>query len=335
MLPSFRHARSRLWRPEHDFLLLVEAVDPGWCGTIDWFLDHRDEIRDALDRFGAVYFRGFPGDSHQFEAAIDAIAGDPLTYAGGVSPRSSIHGTVYTATDAPPALAIVQHHEMSYHQFTPHYICFYCDTPPTEGGATPLADGRQFGAAMVAAEPEVMARLEEQGVLFVRNYNEANFKGWREAWNTSDRAELERMLRDSEVEWEWLADEWLQTRQRLPAILRDPVSCAPILFSCIHLWHRWYVRKMNAATGVPLPDDPAKQPYATFFGDGSPIPDEFVARMHEVYLAHSIAIPYRQHDFAIVNNLLVSHGRQSYAGPRKVFVTMRERVYLKEVGARG
>jgi alpha-ketoglutarate-dependent taurine dioxygenase len=326
--PKLRGVDIRVWDEANDFILFVEATAPSTCGKIEWFVEHKAEIRAALDRFGAVFFRGFPGDSHAFEATIDALAGDPLSYAGGVSPRSSVHGTVYTATDAPPGLAIVQHHELSYNRYAPRYICFYCDTPPADGGATPLTDGRRFGRTLATAAPEVVGAFEREGVLFVRNYNEANFKGWREAWNTSDRAALETMLREADVEWEWLEPEWLRTRQRLPAIVRDPASGARVLFSCVHLWHRWYVTKMNAATGVPLPDDPAKQPYATFFGDGSAIPEDFVALMHETFAAQSVAIPYRKNDFVLVNNLLVTHGRQSYVPPRKVYVTMREKVLL-------
>jgi alpha-ketoglutarate-dependent taurine dioxygenase len=328
--PRFRYAEARVHDGANGFLLLVEAGDPARCGTGEWFVDHRDAILDALGRFGAVFFRGFPGDSHRFEATLDLLAGDPLTYAGGVSPRSNVHGTVYTATDAPPELSIVQHHEMSYNTFTPRYISFYCDTAPAEGGATPISCGRRFGLSMAAEAPRVLDTLEERGVLFVRNYNEANFKGWREAWNTSSRAELESTLRQSNIESEWLDDDWLRTRQRLPAIARDPLSGARVLFSCIHLWHRWYVKKMNAATRVPLPDDEAKQPYATFFGDGTPIPEEFIALMHRTYEAQTVAIPYRQNDFMIVNNLLATHGRQSYVPPRRVFVTMRERVPLSD-----
>lgn len=327
-VPSLRHARTRLWDESHGFLLLVEASDPARCATAGWFAEHRDELRAAVDRFGAVYFRGFPIDSHRFEAMIDVLAGDPLGYAGGVSPRSAVHGTLYTATDAPPNLGIVQHHELSYHPFTPRYISFYCATPPPEGGATPITDGRRFGRTIAAAAPGDFAALEQRGVRFVRNYNQANTKGWREAWGTTDRDELEGMLAGVGCEWEWLADEWLQTRHRLPAIRRDPASDARILFSCIHLWHRSYVARMNAANGVELPDDPAKQPYATFFGDGAPIPEELIALMHETYRAQAVAIPYRQNDFMIVNNLLVTHGREPYVPPRAVFVTMRERVSL-------
>jgi alpha-ketoglutarate-dependent taurine dioxygenase len=292
-----------------------------------WIADHRETIHAALRRHGAVFFRGFAADSHRFEAAIDVLAGDPLTYVGGVSPRTSVHGTVYTATDAPPALAIVQHHEMSYHRFTPRYIGFFCETAPPDGGATPLTDARRVYRTLAAAAPDVVARLERDGARFVRNYNEANFKGWREAWGTSDRDELERLLADAGVTWEWPEPDWLRTTARLPAIARD-ADGARVVFSCVHLWHRWFVERMNAATGVALPDDPAKQPYATSFGDGSPIPEDFIALMHETYRTHAVSVAYRPGDFVVVNNLVATHGRQAFTPPRRVLVTMRERVFL-------
>lgn len=329
-VPRMRGVETALWDREHGFILTVNAVDPARCGTVEWFAEHKDAIRDALARFGAVFFRGFPGGSVQFEERIDALAQDPLTYVGGVAPRSTVHGTVYTATDAPPDLPIVQHHEMSYHSFTPRLIAFYCDTVPEAGGATPITDGRRFGRTLAAAAPDVLDELEAKGVLFVRNYNEANFKGWREAWSTNDRGELEARLRAAGVTWEWLGDEWLRTKQRLPAIVRDPTSGARILFSCVHLWHRWFVAKMNASTKVPLPDDPAKQPYATFFGDATPIPEDFIALMHDTFRAQMVAIPYAARDFMIVHNLLVTHGREPYTPPRKVYVMMRESVPLTD-----
>ena len=327
-VPRLPGVETELADREHGFTLFVKALDAKRCATAAWFAEHRDVIRGALARYGAVFFRGFASDSHGFEAIIDALAGDPLTYAGGVTPRSAVHGTVYTATDAPPDLAIVQHHEMSYHHVTPRYIGFYCDTAPISGGATPITDGRRVARTLTSAAPNVMAAFKDLGALFVRNYNEANFKGWREAWNTSHRGELETMLRAAGIEWEWLDADWLRTRQRLPAVLPDPESGSRVLFSCVHLWHRSYVAKMNASTGRPLPTDPARQPYATFFGDGSAIPDDFIELMHETYRAQALAMPYVERDFMIVNNLLATHGRQPYTPPRKVYVTMREKVEL-------
>jgi alpha-ketoglutarate-dependent taurine dioxygenase len=329
-LPTFPAVRTRLWDEAHPFIVFTTATDPERCSSPDWFAEHRASIRDTLDRFGAMYFRGFTADSHGFEQIVDAIADDPLPYLGGVSPRASVHGTILTATEAPPQLPIVQHHEMSYHNYTPRYICFYCERPADEGGATPICDGRRFTRAMEAAAPEVVDELERKGALFVRNYNDANFKGWRETWHTSDRAALEAFLRESGAEWAWIDDGWLQTRQRVPAVIRDPHTGGRVLYASINLWHRSYVRSMNEACGVALPDDPERQPYRTFFGDGTPIPDAFIDKMHEVHREQRVVIPYQAGDFMLVHNFVTSHGKDPYVPPRKVYVTLREKVYMTE-----
>jgi alpha-ketoglutarate-dependent taurine dioxygenase len=296
-----------------------------------WVREHRTDLRAALRVHGAVFFHGFADTSEGFAELVDVLAGDPVSYVGGVTPRSPVHGNVYTATDAPPPLPIVQHHELSYHRHTPRLLAFYCDVPSPKGGRTPLTDARQVWRRLYAEAPEILDRLRAQGTLFVRNYNEANFKSWQETWGTDDRDALEALLRDRGVSWRWMSDSWLQTRQRLPAVCE--AAGDPVLFSCIHLWHRWFVTKMVEATGLQVPDDEAKYPYATFFGDGEPIPDDFVARMHDAYEALAVAVPYAAGDFALVHNLLTTHGREPYEPPRSVHVTMREHVYLQSDAA--
>jgi alpha-ketoglutarate-dependent taurine dioxygenase len=295
---------------------------------VEWFSEHRDAIVDALDRYGVVYFRGFGPDSKKFEAIIDAISPEPMVYMGGVSPRRFVHGNVFTANDAPGPLTVVQHHELSYHGSTPRYVCFYCDMPPETGGATPVSDGRRYGRTMSQRHPQVMDDLEEKGVIFIRNYNAANFKGWEQTWQTSDRAELEKRLVATNTEFEWLADDWLRTRQRRSAIIRDPVSGERILFASINIWQKGFVERVNKIYDLPMPeDDVTMQPFATIFSDGSLIPNDFVLEMDQIYEQQKIVVPYQAQDFMIVNNFVAAHGRTPWTGTdRRVFVTMRDPV---------
>lgn len=329
-IPKLSDTETHLWDDKDGFLLLVHATNPARCATPEWFAEHRGELRAALDRYGAAFFRGFQVDSRQFEALMNEIAGDPLPYLGGVSPRTPVHGSVFTASDAPPTLDLVQHHELAYHSYTPRYVCLYCDTPSPSGGATPVTDARRFGRTMAAEAPAVMDTLEKKGTLFVRNYNEANFKSWSRTWHTDDRAELESMLRDAGMDWEWISDAWLRTRKRVPAIARDPSSGVRVLFSCINLWHRSFVVQMNRSVDIPLPEDPEMQPFATFYGDGTPIPDDFIDLMHRTHAEQMIAIPWQKCDFMVVQNFLATHGRQSYVPPRKTVVTLREKVHMTD-----
>jgi len=327
-IPSFADTQTQLYDDENGFLLFVTAKNPARCGTPAWFAEHREALREALDHYGALYFRGFEVDTRGFEGLIDSFAGDPLPYLGGVSPRTQVYSTVYTSTDAPPSLPIVQHHELAYHNYTPRYICFYCDTPASGSGGTPVTDARKIGRMLEAYAPDVMDKLERMGALFVRNYNEANFKSWSKTWHTTDRGELEDILRSSKIDWEWITEDWLRTKKLVPAVTRDPISGARVLFACINLWHREFIKKMNASVNIHLPDDPAMQPYASFFGDGTPIPEDFIDYMHKLHAEHMVVIPWKKKEFMLVNNLLSTHGRQTYLPPRKIVVTLREKLFM-------
>ncbi|HVH44708.1 MAG TPA: TauD/TfdA family dioxygenase [Labilithrix sp.] len=326
-IPRFAHAESHLWDKEGEFILFVKALDSNKCGSIEWFIEHRDAILKAMDRFGVVFFRGFPVDSRGFEAIVDELAPEPLPYLGGVSPRAFVHGTVYTASESPQTLAIVQHHEMSYHSYSPRYVAFYCQTPAASGGATTISDGRAFGRMMDSAARRVMDELNEKGVLFVRNYNQYNSKSWKDTWHTSDKAELEQMLRAATAEWEWVEGDWLRTRQTKPALIRDPLSGARVVFSSINIWQRKFSSNISEAYALPLWGEEGSQPYQSFFGDGTPIPEEFIDLMHKTHDGQLVNIPWQPRDFMLINNFVGAHGKERWQGTtREIFVTLREKV---------
>lgn len=331
--PTFAGATTHFGGREQ-FLLFITAEDPSACGSLAWFEDHKLAILDALDRFGVVYFRGFGPDSHGFEAIADLICPATMPYGGGVSPRRFVHGTVFTANDAPGPLPVVQHHELAYHGTTPRYVFFYCDHPPERGGATPVADGRRVGRTMATRCPAIMDALERKGVVFVRNYCAANFKGWQETWQTEDRAELEDKLRANDTEFEWLADDWLRTLQRRHAIVRDPVSGERLVFATVNIWSRSFVECIATVYDLPAPEsDDWSLPFNTLYGDGSPIPPEFVDELARAHDEEMITIPYAARDFMIVNNFVASHGRTPWSGPdRRVYVTMRDPIHHSKLG---
>jgi hypothetical protein len=333
ILPKFAHARTEFRGEEGEFLLFLEAESPERCGTVSWFVEHREKLLEALDHFGVVYFRGFGADSHLFEAFADVVAPGTVPYMGQVSPRQFVHGTVYTSNDAPGPLPIVQHHELSYHGCTPRYVCFYCDQPAETGGATPTADSRLYGRTMDGLFPRVMDELEEKGVIFIRNFTTANFKTWEVAWQTSDRAELERRLRATNTEFEWLAGDWLRTKQRRSAIVRDPISGQRVLFASLNIWQRGFVEKINDVYNLQRPeDDVMLQPFATVFADGSRIPNEFVLQMDRIYNEQKVVIDYREKDFMFINNFIATHGKTPWSGPlRRIYVTLREPVHYTEL----
>jgi hypothetical protein len=98
----------------------------------------------------------------------------------------------------------------------------------------PVADG--YG------EEVVLDRFIELGVRYVRHFNQYSFKSWQTCWATTSRAEVEARLRKDDTEFEWVDGDWLRTFQRRPAVLRDPVSKAEILFPSFGIFHLTFIK---------------------------------------------------------------------------------------------
>ena len=63
-------------------------------------------------------------------------------------------------------------------------------------------------------------------------------------------------------------------------------------------------------------------PYNTYYGDGSPIEDSVVEELRRAYDSETIKFRWQKNDLLYMDNMLVSHGRSPYSGPRKIIVGM-------------
>lgn len=65
-------------------------------------------------------------------------------------------------------------------------------------------------------DPEVRDAFEKRGVLYVRNFSEALGVSWRTAFQTDDRAEVERVAGEGGYTLEWLSGDTLLVVQNAP-----------------------------------------------------------------------------------------------------------------------
>jgi hypothetical protein len=65
-------------------------------------------------------------------------------------------------------------------------------------------------------------------------------------------------------------------------------------------------------------------PTNTYYGDGSPIEADVLEQLREIYRQETISFTWQEHDILMLDNMLSAHGRNPYAGPRKVLVGMAE-----------
>jgi alpha-ketoglutarate-dependent taurine dioxygenase len=65
-------------------------------------------------------------------------------------------------------------------------------------------------------------------------------------------------------------------------------------------------------------------PFNTYYGDGEPIEASALAQIREAYQQTAVRFPWQEQDVLLIDNVLTSHGREPFIGPRKIVVAMTE-----------
>jgi alpha-ketoglutarate-dependent taurine dioxygenase len=284
---------------------------------------HRADFARDLHEHGALLLRGFGiVDTDGFDAVVRAFSGDLLEYSHRSTPRTKISGGIYTSTEYPPDQVIPLHNELSWTHTAPRYLWFCCLLPAESGGATPIADTR---ALLDALPPELVEKFARHGIVYVRNYYPDVDLSWQEVFGTDSRDEVERYCLDQRMDWEWVTDEHLRTRQHCHAVIRNPDTGDLSWFNQAHLFH--YTR-VGADGAAALLDLYGKEdlPRNTYLGNGDDITDADLAAIRDAYDKAMYRFEWEAGDMLLVDNLSVAHARDTYSGPRRVVVAMTDSV---------
>jgi alpha-ketoglutarate-dependent taurine dioxygenase len=305
-------------------LVITPAVDnvdlAGWCAS------HREELDGYFDKYGAILFRGFAlEDASDFEAVASSIAGDLFAEYGDLPPESASE-RVYGSTPYPPDKMILFHNESSHLSSWPLRQFFFCITPAPDRGETPLLDCRKVFDAL---DPEIRDEFAEKGLMYVRNFSEGIDVPWQEFFHTDDRAEVERICSEAGMKCEW-TDQGLRIRQLAQAVATHPRTGESLFFNQVQLHH---VSCLDEETRTALRQlfSDEDLPRNVYFGDGSPIPDEVIDRISELYEELCVEFPWQKGDLIAVDNMLVAHARRPFSGPRKLLVAMGEMIQASDL----
>ncbi len=305
--------------PGPTFPLVIEPAREE-IDAVGWATAQRRPIRELLLRHGGVLFRGFTaGSVETFRSFIAAVSGEPLPYMEGSSPRHEVADRVYTSTDYPPRHRIPLHNELSYSNTWPLRLFFHCVVPPASGGATPVADSRNVYQRI---SPALRERLEERDYLYVRHFDPDIGLSWREAFQTDDRTAVERYCADNDIELAWGAGETLTTRQRRPVSAAHPETGEMTWFNHLTFFHVSTLDPMVAEALLSMGKE--NLPNNTYYGDGPEIEPAALDELRAAYEAEKVVIPWQEGDIMMLDNMLVSHGREPYTPPRQIVVGMAE-----------
>jgi len=302
-------------------LPLVIQPCPQGLDLIHWATDHRAFIEKNLLQYGALLFRGFHLKGIEtFEQLIMVLYGNLMPYHDRATPRTQVQGNIYTATDYPPPQSIFVHNEGSFASHWPGKIFFYCMTPPQGGGETPLVDVRRVFHRIDGTIRETFIQKQ---VMYTRNFGGAFGLKWQDAFQTSDKNELESYCRTAGISIEWKDDQHLRTRQVRPAIRTHPQTGEVVWFNHATALHVSTIRAelrdmlLKMCSEEDLPNN-------TYYGDGTSIEPEVLEALRNAYRAETVTFSWQEADILLVDNLLVAHGRNPFKGKRQVVVGMAQ-----------
>jgi alpha-ketoglutarate-dependent taurine dioxygenase len=300
----------------------VDYVDPR-----EWAADNRDFIEEQLLKHGAVLFRGFalnaPSDFEQFAQAIEPN----LFGEYGDLPREEVRGKIYGSTPYPSEQAILFHNESSHMHRWPRKIWFYCVKAAQQGGETPIVDCRTVYQLL---DPEIRNTFQQKKVMYVRNYTDGIDVSWQRFFGTDDKSTVEEYCRQSGMDYEWKDDNSLRTRQICPVIITHPRTGETSFFCQLQLHHVSCLEpsvRESLLSLVPIEGLPRH----VYYGDGTPIEEEVIQHIGEIYEKSAVKFPWSERDVLMLDNMLICHGRNPFVGPRKILVAMGEMISRDEI----
>ena len=287
--------------------------------AIPWATAQRDWIKGKLYEHRSILFRGFDlGTPEKFEGFAGAICTDLYGDYGDL-PREPT-GNIYRSTVYPADQYILFHNESSHCGSWPLKQFFCCQKASPVGGNTPILDCRRVYEHL---DPAIRNDFEQRGLMYVRTFLDGVDIPWQTFFNTQDRSEVEENCRANHTQWEWLKNDQLQIRQAAPAIAVHPITGDKVFFNQIQLHHVACLEPTVRESLVAMFGE-NRLPRNVYFGDGTTIPDETVNTLSEMYREMSVEFPWQEGDVLMVDNMLTSHSRNPYEGPRKILVALAE-----------
>jgi hypothetical protein len=251
-----------------------------------------------------------------------------------------VDSNVYTSTEFPPDRLVEQHSEQSYHRSFARKIWFMCEEPARAGGETPLSDNRRILARI---PDDTRRQFVSNEVLYYRTFAAGPHDrelsiSWQQGFQTESREEVESFLRTIGAAWQWLDNGRLHFSNRAQAVVRHPETNELVWFNQAHGFAFAAWGKTHLGEGA---DDWFREhgrhevSSDCELADGTRITEEMVGEINAAVDAETVAIPWCKGDVMLVDNILVSHGRRPFDGPRRVLAALTEPVAAEDLPAVG
>lgn len=302
---------------------------------IEQIKENKDQLKAKLLKHGGLLFRSFPVEKvDDFIRVVEALnLGKFVDYIGGGSPRNKVKGHVYTSTEAPPAIQIHLHNEMSFADNYPNHIYFYCETPSPEGGETFIGDSRKIFREV---NPALKERFAKKGLKYISRYYyksqvmdlinkiQRGHKTWIDVFETDKKEEVEHKCTANNIGYKWNVHDWLEISRLRPPFIKHPKTGEDVWFNQVHLfdynprflgWWRYAAMRMFYFRKHMLVDE-------IRFADDSKMPRSDIYHVLDVLDKNALYFPWKKGDIMVLDNILTMHGRAPFKGKRRVLTAM-------------
>jgi alpha-ketoglutarate-dependent taurine dioxygenase len=280
-------------------------------------------LTKKLALHGTLLFRGLPiTNAQDFSRFAHAFGFRPHEIIGIVVNRPELAPNVAPANESPKEKLIYNHNESPQVPHAPEYIFFYCDKAPAIGGETPISSSLELFHRAQEEIPDFIAEIAKKGILSQVVYKvDKQYEGGstlKQAFGkeikdgddeATKRAKIEAQIarygRGKHTTWEWTDDGIILTH-RLPAIRTQPETNLPTLFTGLAAYYK-NMQAQGTANGRTYPT-------VQLFGDGSPIPEHFLARLAKITDEIRVLHKWQRGDVLVYDNVISQHGRQPWGG---------------------
>jgi alpha-ketoglutarate-dependent taurine dioxygenase len=286
-------------------------------------------LTKALARHGTLLFRGLPIQSaDDFSKFAHSFGYNPHEIIGIVVDRPNLAPNVAPANEAPKEVTIYNHNESPQVPHAPEYVFFYAHKAPAEGGETPISSSLELFQRAKEEIPEFIDHISREGLLITVNYKiEPLYVGGstlrqafgKEIFDGDDeetrRAKIEAQIarygRGKHTTWEWVGD-GINVTHRIPVVRTQPETNLPTLFTGLAAYWK------NSCGGSGSRKANTQQLY----GDGTPIPDEYLERLAKITDEIRVLHKWQRGDVLVYDNIISQHGREPWKGEQSDRVVM-------------
>jgi len=317
----------------------VMPADADEEAELEWFLANAKEIKDDMERSGAVVFRGFSLMKQQpgFESFYRAIGMNPcLDPLHSVSARPTADGNknsaVYEAVnkESRKNFFIGMHNEFVGTR-APRAAAFVCFKAAETGGEFLIADGR---AVFRDLDSDVLERIYRRSIRY--GVMELPFFGWvddlpeplqspvmntiRSLASAAINAKVDFNVDLLEQRGGYDNTRLLQARAPSQApIVRHPVTGEPTWFCNVHSHSAKLRKNREKVYGAEKFEDGASQINKSdfYFGDDGDLSDTDLKHLDDVTNKNIKYIKMSEGDVVLLDNYKTMHGRNVFDGTRK------------------